>query len=128
MALPIVETARSLRRLQTTAEKVFWEAVRGRRFLGLKFSRQFPITVFIQDEKRHFIADFYCFNHRLIIEIDGPIHDQQKDYDQFRSEVLNDMGFKIVRFSNDELLHDLEKTLKILEFEIRKSPSLEERG
>jgi very-short-patch-repair endonuclease len=128
MATPIVETARSLRRVQTSAEKVFWEQVRGRRFLGMKFTRQFPTPVFVDGQKRFFIADFYCFEERLMVEIDGSIHQTQQDYDQLRTEILNVLGFKILRYTNEEILSDIKSVMKSLEITLNKSPSLKERG
>ncbi|MGE3279255.1 MAG: endonuclease domain-containing protein [Candidatus Altimarinota bacterium] len=128
MGSVIVETARKLRKRQTPAEKIFWEEVRDRRYLNKKFSRQFPIPVWIDNSKRYFIADFYCYEHRLIVEIDGSIHDEQKEYDEFRTEVLKTLGMKVIRFTNDEVFSDIKEVMKKLELKIKKSPSLEERG
>lgn len=123
----ITEVARGLRRKQTPAEKIFWDQVRNRGFLNKKFSRQFPIPVFIDGKKRFFIADFYCFELQLVIEIDGLIHEKQKEYDQTRTQILNSLGMKIIRFSNQEVLANLDNVLKKLKKEIA-FPSLKERG
>ncbi len=76
----LTDRARLLRKQKTHAEMLFWEAVRGKRFLGLKFVRQKPLL--------HFIADFYCARLQLVIEIGGDIHDETMEYDLVRSDEL----------------------------------------
>lgn len=103
----ITELARELRKNPTPFEKVFWELVRKRRFQGLKFLRQKPFLYSQYGSKRYFyIADFYCAEHKLVIEIDGKIHDYQKDYDQQRTIVLESLGLKVIRFRNEELMNE----------------------
>ena len=103
----ILDFARGLRKNQTPAEQFFWEKVRNRRFLGKKFNRQFIIEHSeIQGKKYFFIADFHCHDKKLIIELDGPIHKGQIKYDQIREETLREMGFKIIRFQNREVLEN----------------------
>ena len=116
----ILKYARELRKNQTSAEAFFWEKVRNRRFLGKKFTRQFIIEYEIQqNNSRFFIADFHCHEKRLIIEIDGDIHNlpDQKEYDQIREEILEEMGLTVIRFRNKEVLNDWaqveEKLMKI---------------
>ena len=100
----ITDLARELRKNPTNAEKVFWEYVRKRRLEGLRFLRQFPIIHEERDEKLYFyIADFYCSEKKLIIELDGPVHDFQKEADYNRDFVLEKMGLKVLRIKNDEL-------------------------
>ncbi|MFC1617618.1 endonuclease domain-containing protein, partial [Candidatus Margulisiibacteriota bacterium] len=70
------EFARALRKDQTKSEDIVWEALRDRRFMSLKFRRQHVI--------KGYVVDFYCRSYKLVIEIDGKIHDSQKDYDEFR--------------------------------------------
>jgi very-short-patch-repair endonuclease len=103
------ETARDLRKRSTVAEDAFWQLVRNRQFLDLKFKRQCPIEFKYEDGKRFFIADFYCYNKKLVVEIDGGIHESQKDYDNFRDEVMEISGLKVLRFSNLEILNNIEK-------------------
>ena len=93
--------ARELRKHQTTAEKIFWQKVRNKPFLGLKFTRQFLVEYILVSEKRYFIADFYCHAYKLIIEIDGEIHNFQRAADQNRSEIIRSRGYNMLRFSNE---------------------------
>ncbi len=108
----IKKYARENRKNQTPAEAFFWEKVRDRRFWGKKVNRQFIIQhEETQGKRRFFIADFYCHEYKLIIEIDGDIHNEpdQVTYDQNRTEKLTAMGFEVIRFKNEEVLEDWEK-------------------
>jgi very-short-patch-repair endonuclease len=99
-----IETARKLRKESTKAEKIFWNIVRNGKLFGIKFNRQFPIVFKFNGQKRLFIADFYCHEAQLIIEIDGGIHETQQDYIILRTEILNQLDFKIIRFKNNQVL------------------------
>jgi very-short-patch-repair endonuclease len=99
-----VLAARQLRKNATEAEKALWERLRKRKLNGLKFLRQYPVNFEYDGEERFFIADFYCHEKRLIIEIDGGIHHIQKEYDSLRDSILHDLGFRIRRFSNHDVL------------------------
>jgi len=77
----ITQVVRELRKEETLAEKKFWSFVRNRQINGMKFRRQYPISFEWDDQIKHFIADFYCHEFKLVIEIDGGIHEQQKNYD-----------------------------------------------
>jgi very-short-patch-repair endonuclease len=92
--------ARHLRREQTAAEARLWALVRGRRLAGAKFRRQVPVE--------RYVADFVCVEARLIVEIDGRVHDdeeaQLRDID--RTMVLESCGYFLLRFTNDAVLHD----------------------
>ena len=110
----IKERCRNLRKRQTKAETIFWEKVRNRKFYGIKFLRQHPIVFNYGKKNNYFIADFYCNKHKLIIEIDGSIHNIQKEYDKMRTTVLNEMGIKVIRFKNEEITQNIEKTLQTL--------------
>ncbi|MFT3738762.1 MAG: endonuclease domain-containing protein [Breznakibacter sp.] len=79
----------------TEAERVMWEYLRGKK-IGHKIRRQHVIN--------DFIVDFVCLNKRLIIEIDGKIHDYQADKDAARTFILNSKGYEVIRFTNDEVL------------------------
>jgi len=87
--------AREMRKKPTEAERRVWQLVRGRRVQGLKFRRQAVIA--------GFIADFYCAEQRLILELDGSFHEDQevRDYDLCRDEVLRKPGYKVIRIAND---------------------------
>ncbi|HEY9867286.1 MAG TPA: DUF559 domain-containing protein, partial [Candidatus Obscuribacterales bacterium] len=87
----IEEAARRLRRELTPAESILWEALRGRQLDGLKFRCQHPVG--------KFILDFYCPSVKLVIEVDGGIHDQQQEYDQARTEKLEAFGYRVLRFT-----------------------------
>lgn len=88
-----IDRARQLRKNMTNEEKILWQKLRGRRFLGLKFFRQHPVVYeIINKQPKFFIPDFYCAEKQLIIEIDGKIHDFQKEYHEKRAEILKNMG------------------------------------
>ena len=110
----IIQTARNLRRNSTHSERIFWQIVRNRKIKNKKFRRQYPIEFEYYGQKRHFIADFYCHECKLIIEIDGGIHETQKDYDKLRSEIINKLGMKVVRFRNEEIENNLDEVIEKL--------------
>ena len=89
-----LQRAKELRREMTPAEKLLWEELRANK-LGVHFRRQQVI--------QGFIVDFYCHKAGLVIEVDGDIHDLQKEEDERREKVLSEMGLRIVRFGNDEV-------------------------
>ena len=120
MDIAIREVSRSLRKKSTPSEKVFWQVVRNRQILGYKFNRQYPIVFEIDDIKRFFIADFYCHQLKLVIEIDGGIHETQKDYDELRTKIINHLGMQVYRFSNEEVLNDIDIVIRKLEGIIKK--------
>ncbi len=99
--------ARTLRKRQTLAEKLIWELLRQRKFKALKFRRQHVVE--------GFILDFYCHELRLGIEVDGPIHLKQKEYDQARQEIIESKNITVVRITNDEVSKYREQTLQRLE-------------
>ena len=98
--------ARELRQEMTPTEKRLWIHLRGRRFAGFKFRRQTPIA--------GFIADFYCHDEKLILEIDGSVHEepQQKARDENRDIALRTRGFKILRFTNETVFQTMESVLR----------------
>lgn len=102
MGESIKEISRNLRKEQTASEKVFWEAVRNRK-LGVKFLRQFAIPFLYEGRKRYFIADFYCSEKKLVVELDGGIHERQVEYDKLRSFIINQLGMQVIRFKNEEM-------------------------
>ena len=101
-----MELARELRRRSTPAERLLWEELRNRKLNGAKFLRQHPL-IYEEDRGRlhFFIADFYCSQHKLVIELDGKIHDYQKDYDRERDIIISKMGLTVVRYKNTETQH-----------------------
>jgi len=98
---PILERAREMRHPQTPAEATLWHALRNRN-LTYKFRRQHIID--------RFVIDFYCAQAKLCIELDGPSHleQSQKEYDAARTEYLDDLGYKVIRFSNDQVRYHLD--------------------
>jgi very-short-patch-repair endonuclease len=102
----LVETARALRKQQTPAEAIFWELVRNRRLLGLKFRRQHQLG--------DYVADFYCHEHRLVIELDGGVHATKRKKDHKRDAWMKAQGFTVLRFHNEELLDDPESVLRAI--------------
>ncbi|KAM3095284.1 endonuclease domain-containing protein [Phormidesmis sp. 146-35] len=99
-----IAAARHLRQHLTPAEKLLWEALRKRQLNGLKFRCQHSIE--------SFIVDFYCPQHRLVIEVDGDVHDQQVEYDTARTERLNHLGYRVMQFHNREVLSNLSQVLQ----------------
>ncbi|NNF33999.1 MAG: endonuclease domain-containing protein [Saprospiraceae bacterium] len=101
--------ARKLRNNMTPSEKVLWDKLRKRRFQGLRFNRQYAINYkLLGSTDNWFIADFYCHEKKLIIEVDGPIHKTRIDYDKERDETLSAMGYNIFRIKNDEVFSNWE--------------------
>ena len=92
--------ARELRVTQTEAERFLWAALRNRRFHGHKFRRQQPLG--------RYIVDFVCFDHRLIVELDGGQHNESsaKQYDAERTARLVSEGYRVVRVWNHEVFQD----------------------
>ena len=101
----ITAIVRELRKNQTPGEKYFWKIVRNRRFDGKKFLRQHPLIYENTNDKKlsFFVADFYCAEHHLVVELDGKVHDFQKEYDEQRDTVINEMGIEVLRIKNEEL-------------------------
>jgi len=104
---PITLRARKLRKKQTPAEAIVWQQVRDRK-LGAKIVRQKPVLLEYFGRKKAFIADFYCSEARLIIEIDGSVHSRQSDYDALRELLLTQKGLRLIRFTNKEVLENID--------------------
>ena len=97
------QRAKELRRKMTPTERLLWHRVRNRQLGGLKIRRQHPID--------RFIADFYCHEARLVIEIDGGIHEQQTEHDTARTEYLEQRGYRVMRIRNEDVTQDIEQVL-----------------
>jgi len=110
--ISIKSVVRKLRKNQTRAEEIFWDKVRNRKFNNLKIIRQYPIIFEIDNIKKFFVADFYCHKYKLIIEIDGEIHNKQKGQDRYRTYLLNTMGYKVIRFKNIDVFNNIDLVLK----------------
>lgn len=108
----IYKKAEKLREQMTEAENVFWETVRNNQLDGLKFRRQHPLGIYI--------LDFYCHKHLLVIELDGGYHQSliQENLDNERDHFLIEQGLQVLRFKNEDVLNNLENTLKIIKNKI----------
>src|SRR5690606_24391935 len=104
----MVFIARDLRQRETSAEDLLWECLRARRLNGLKFRRQHPV------EGTNFVADFLCYDARLIVEVDGAIHEQQKEHDAERQAALESTGFTVLRFSNETVGNQTDDVLAVI--------------
>ncbi len=120
-----IELARELRRKQTPAERKLWSEVRNRKLLGLKFLRQHPVECEIDGRKHFFIADFYCAEKRLVIELDGEVHNFQQERDAERDFIITSLGLRVLRMKNEEL-NDIEQAKQKIEFALSlySTPSL----
>ena len=98
-----VERAKELRKNLTPEERILWQRLRANRLDGWHFRRQQIID--------GFIVDFYCHKAALVVELDGPIHDGQADYDIERDKVLESRGLRVLRIKNEEVDQDLEGVL-----------------
>ena len=94
------QRARELRRSLTPAEQILWEVLKNRQLEGYKFRRQHPIC--------RYIADFYCHELRLVIELDGGVHEEidQQEHDSNRDLVIREFSVRILRFKNQEVIND----------------------
>ena len=105
------QNARNLRKNMTIAEQKLWQKIRNRQ-LNYKFLRQF---VFCDK----YIVDFICLEKRLVIEIDGGQHENNKE-DQIRDKYISDQGFQVIRFWNNEVLNNIEGCLQYIESILQK--------
>jgi very-short-patch-repair endonuclease len=95
-----IERARDLRANMTDAERKLWHRLRRRNLSGAYFRRQAPIGPHI--------ADFVCFDRKLIVEVDGGQHSERIDYDEKRSVFLRGEGFRVLRFWNNDVMGNIE--------------------
>ena len=109
----LFERALELRKQPTKAEEILWEYLKTKP-LGYKFRRQHPYF--------QYIFDFYCHSLKLIIEVDGSIHEREdvKLNDKIREELLQKDGMIILRFNNNEIFHSLDNVIKKIEIQITK--------
>jgi very-short-patch-repair endonuclease len=110
----LTNLARSFRKKPTLAEKLLWEALRRKSLSGYKFRRQEPID--------DFIVDFVCKKEKLIIELDGTYyHSLRKEKDEKRTQKLESMGYKVIRYENEYLLNHLEQIVNDIELLLKSS-------
>lgn len=107
--------SRENRKESTESEKFLWMHLRDRNLVGFKFRRQHPIA--------DFIADFYCHECKVIVEVDGNYHNfiEQRQYDQGRTYELSELKIKVIRFTNREIIEDIDFVLEKIRRELIKS-------
>jgi very-short-patch-repair endonuclease len=115
------ERRRELRKRSTKTEEILWSKIRNNQ-LGYKFKRQHSIG--------GYILDFYCSEHKLIIELDGATHNtkEAKEYDKIRDKYFSELGYKTFRFQNEEVNNEIEKVLKIIRGDLISPSPLQGEG
>jgi very-short-patch-repair endonuclease len=111
----LVQRARELRKNLTPAETLLWKYLKRKQINGFDFDRQKPID--------RYIVDFYCKLLKLAIEVDGQSHDFKIKYDIKRQKRLESFGIKVIRFTEKEVLHDLDNVLTEIEYWTTELPS-----
>src|SRR5688572_26376033 len=104
-----LQRAKELRREMTPAEEILWNELRGNK-LSVHFRRQQIIA--------GFIVDFYCHQAALVIEVDGDIHDLQQAEDKRREKALVELGLRMIRFRNDQVINDLNGVFQAIQIAI----------
>ncbi len=104
----VQEAAETLRRALTPAERVLWASLRRKQLNGWHFRRQHPVG--------RSVLDFYCARARLVVEVDGGVHDtpEQQEHDHERTLVLNQYNLHVLRVSNEQVLGDLPRVLELI--------------
>ena len=112
----IVLRAKALRKRQTGAEAILWERLRKSKLDGFKFRRQHPLG--------RFVLDFYCEERQVAIEVDGDIHDRDevKRRDAFRQRLIEEAKIKVLRFTNDEVMHDADGVIESIRCALHELP------
>jgi very-short-patch-repair endonuclease len=106
-----IQNARGFRKNSTASERILWNALRNRGLAGLKFRRQYPVG--------QFVLDFFCLEKSLAVEVDGKIHKNPatQNHDRERDKYLSQLGIRIIRVFNDQVLHNLEFVLNTIQEE-----------
>jgi len=97
----------------TGSEKKLWNQIRNKKLNGVRFRRQYSIGPYI--------VDFFATQHKLAIEVDGAIHLNREsiEYDAFRDEYLKSMGIRVLRFSNEKIEQDIDRTLEMIKVHLK---------
>lgn len=111
---------RQARRNRTEPENRLWQAIRNRQLSGAKFRHQVWLGPYL--------ADFYCSEAKLVVEIDGDTHAFQQSYDAQRTAQLEQEGFRLIRFSNDEVMRNLDGVAETIREALMPSPSHASHG
>jgi very-short-patch-repair endonuclease len=113
---PVVrELSRRLRRPLTPTEQILWTYLRAGKLEGFKFRRQHPVG--------RFIGDFYCAECKLIVEVDGGIHNRRAEYDAERTEWLQTRNYHVIRLTNEQVRNSLQESLEFILAECRSHTS-----
>ena len=102
----MIEVAREFRKAPTQGEKIFWNSLRGRKLDGIEFRRQQPVG--------YFVVDFYNSVYRLVVEVDGPFHELQREADQARQELLEKLGLVVLRIKSEVVEKNLPRALALI--------------
>lgn len=111
----LLQRARGLRKVLTDAERLLWSQQRRRRILGYKFKRQLVLGPYI--------VDFACLERKLVLELDGGQHLEQREYDLRRSQWLKERGFRVLRFWNHQVFQELEAVVRVIQNALDFPPS-----
>ena len=103
--------ARQLRKKMTPAEIKLWTYLRGKKF-GIKFRKQHALG--------NYVVDFCCIKKKLVIELDGSQHLDQEDYDEVRTEYLESLGYRVIRFWNNQVMNDINGVIKAISYALEK--------
>ena len=114
----IFKNAKLLRKVLTPAEKLFWDRIKNRQLNNCKFRRQHALSLYI--------ADFYCHEAKLVIELDGGYHNTKdmQELDEYRTKVFEDFGITVLRYENKEVLNCIDKVLLEITAYLTSPPSL----
>ncbi len=107
----MIEIAREFRKEPTKGEKILWNALRGKKLDGIKFRRQQPVG--------YFVVDFYNSAFRLVVEVDGPIHDFQKNADKTRQDILEELGLNVYKIKTEIPEKNLPLALNMIRAKIQ---------
>jgi very-short-patch-repair endonuclease len=112
----MLEVARAFRKEPTASEHMLWEALSDRKLDGRKFRRQQPLGPFV--------VDFFCPEERLIVEVDGPIHELQREPDRLRQELIETLGMRFVRVAAADVERSLDAVIATIRAALPPSPAL----
>ncbi len=115
-----VRYARELRKKQTATEQVLWQQLRGRRLGGWKFMRQRPILIELHGRGTFAVADFYCAEAKLVIEVDGTVHEVLRREDEARDQAFAKRGYSVMRISASDVEQHLQQVLDQIDREVRR--------
>ena len=107
--------SRELRRSASPAERLLWSKLCRNQLNGFKFTRQFQIGVYY--------ADIICRSAYLVIEVDGASHDVRQEYDARRDEFMTSLGYRILRFTNEDVVENLEGVVSFIVHALDARPS-----